>query len=106
MRGGRLLVEDSPENLLRNYGLPTLEDVFLQLSRKENSKNPEVESAEIEANMASMIPGSSESDSNTGVAQTLPEIDRVSVTNLDRQCDMNGIALPPTGCSSPTVGNN
>jgi hypothetical protein len=106
MRGGRLLVEDSPDNLLRNYGLSTLEDVFLQLSRKENSKNPEVESAEIEANMASMIPGSSESDPNTGAAQTLPEIDRVSVTNLDRQCDMNGIAFPPTGCSSPTVGNH
>jgi hypothetical protein len=107
MRGGRLLVEDSPDNLLRNYGLSTLEDVFLQLCRKENSKNPEVESTEIEANMASMIPGSSESDPNTGVLQTLPfpEVARVSVTNLDRQCDMNGIALPPAGCSSPTVGN-
>ncbi|XP_046645712.1 ABC transporter G family member 20-like isoform X2 [Daphnia pulicaria] len=102
MRCGRLLVEDSPDNLLRNYGLSTLEDVFLQLSRKENSKNPEVESAEIEANMASTIPGSSESDPNTGAAQTLPEIARVSLTNLDRQWDINGIALPPTDCSSPT----
>jgi hypothetical protein len=83
-----------------------LEDVFLQLSRKENSKNPEVESAEIEANMASTSSGSSESDPNTGAAQTLPEIDRVSVTNLDDLCDMNGIALPPAGCSSPTVGNH
>ncbi|XP_046456397.1 ABC transporter G family member 20-like isoform X2 [Daphnia pulex] len=104
MRCGRLLVEDSPDNLLRNYGLSTLEDVFLQLSRKENSKNPEVESTEIEANMASMIPGSSESDPNTGVAQTqsFHEIVTVSVTNLDRQCDINGIAFPSTGCSSPT----
>jgi hypothetical protein len=25
---------------------------------------------------------------------------------LDRQCDMNGIAFPSTGCSSPTVGNH
>jgi hypothetical protein len=108
MRCGRFLVEDSPDNLLRNYGLSTLEDVFLHLCRKENSKNPEVESAEIEANMASTIPGSSESDPNTGAAQTLPfpEVVRVSATNLDRQWDINGIALPPTGCSSSTVGNH
>lgn len=105
MRGGRLLVEDSPDNLLRNYGLLTLEDVFLQLSRKENSKNPQVESTEIEAR-ASTSSSSSESDPNNGVAQTQPEVERVSVTNLDHQCDMNGIALPPAGCSSPTVGNH
>ncbi len=104
MRCGRLLVEDSPDNLLRNYGLSTLEDVFLQLSRKENSRILEV--AEIEANMASMSSSSSESDPNPGAAQTLPEIDRVSVTNLDRQWDINGIALPPIGCSSSTVGNH
>jgi hypothetical protein len=107
MRGGRLLVEDSPDNLLRNYGLSTLEDVFLQLSRKENSKHSEVESAEIEANMAGTSSSSSESDPNPGAAQTLPfpEVVRVSVTNLDRH-DMNGIAFPSTGCSSPTVGNH
>ncbi|EFX61237.1 ABC protein, subfamily ABCH, partial [Daphnia pulex] len=98
MRCGRLLVEDSPDNLLRKYGLSTLEDVFLKLCRKENSKNPEV------ANMASTIPGSSESDPNTGIAQThpFPEVARVSVMNLDHQCDRNGIALPPAGSSSPT----
>jgi hypothetical protein len=105
MRCGRLLVEDSPDNLLRNYGLSTLEDVFLQLSRKENSKILEIESTEIEAR-ASTSTDSSESDPNTGVAQILPEVDRVSVTNLEDLCDMNGIALPLAGCSSPTVGNH
>lgn len=35
MRTGRLLVEDSPENLLRNFGGPTLEDVFLKLCLKD-----------------------------------------------------------------------
>ena len=31
MRSGRLLAEDSPENLLRGYNLSSLEDVFLKL---------------------------------------------------------------------------
>jgi hypothetical protein len=31
MRSGRLLAEDSPENLLRHYNLSSLEDVFLKL---------------------------------------------------------------------------
>jgi hypothetical protein len=31
MRSGRLLAEDSPENLLREYNLSSLEDVFLKL---------------------------------------------------------------------------
>jgi hypothetical protein len=31
MRSGRLLAEDSPENLLRDYNLSSLEDVFLKL---------------------------------------------------------------------------
>ncbi|XP_057374585.1 ABC transporter G family member 23-like [Daphnia carinata] len=38
MRSGRLLAENSPENLLRSYGLCSLEDVFLQLCMKDFSK--------------------------------------------------------------------
>jgi len=37
MRSGRLLAEESPENLLRNYNLPTLEEVFLKLCMKDGS---------------------------------------------------------------------
>ncbi|XP_046646484.1 ABC transporter G family member 20-like [Daphnia pulicaria] len=37
MRSGRLLAEESPENLLKNYGLPTLEEVFLKLCMRDGS---------------------------------------------------------------------
>ncbi|KAK4007658.1 hypothetical protein OUZ56_012811 [Daphnia magna] len=36
MRSGRLLTEESPENLLRMYALSSLEDVFLKLCMKDN----------------------------------------------------------------------
>lgn len=39
MRSGRLLTEDSPENLLRDYNLPSLENVFLKLCMKDEGKN-------------------------------------------------------------------
>jgi hypothetical protein len=31
MRDGRILAEDSPEDLLATHGVPTLEDVFLRI---------------------------------------------------------------------------
>ncbi|XP_031785392.1 ABC transporter G family member 23 isoform X1 [Nasonia vitripennis] len=37
MRSGRLLAEESPRALLQMYNCPTLEDVFLKLSRKQGS---------------------------------------------------------------------
>jgi hypothetical protein len=46
MRGGRVLVEDSPENLIRDYGLPSLEDVFLQVSLKDCSRSSDEQLAE------------------------------------------------------------
>ena len=36
MRSGRLLAEDSPENLLRDTNLSSLENVFLELCIKNN----------------------------------------------------------------------
>ena len=38
MRSGHLLAEESPQNLLANHGLRTLEEVFLKLSRTEREK--------------------------------------------------------------------
>lgn len=35
MRSGRLLAEESPSALLTMYNCPSLEDVFLKLSRKQ-----------------------------------------------------------------------
>ena len=39
MRSGRLLVEESPENLLNSYRLPSLEDVFLKICIRDGVKN-------------------------------------------------------------------
>ncbi|XP_057380008.1 ABC transporter G family member 20-like [Daphnia carinata] len=43
MRSGRLLAEESPENLLKNYRLPTLEDVFLKLCMKDGGNKHDAE---------------------------------------------------------------
>jgi hypothetical protein len=39
MRSGRLLTEESLENLLRDYNLPSLENVFLKLCMKDEGEN-------------------------------------------------------------------
>jgi hypothetical protein len=39
MRSGRLLVEESPENLLNSYRLPSLEEVFLKICIRDGVKN-------------------------------------------------------------------
>lgn len=39
MRSGRLLAEESPQALLTTYRCKNLEDVFLQLSRKQGATN-------------------------------------------------------------------
>jgi hypothetical protein len=46
MRSGRLLVEESPANLLRDYGLSSLEDVFLKLCLKDDGNVPAGQSTE------------------------------------------------------------
>nr|CAH0102200.1 unnamed protein product [Daphnia galeata] len=39
MRSGRLLTEDSPDDLLRDYNLPSLENVFLKLCMNDEGKS-------------------------------------------------------------------
>ncbi|XP_071445179.1 ABC transporter G family member 20-like [Hetaerina americana] len=39
MRGGRLVAESSPANLLRSHGADTLETVFLELCRRQDTSN-------------------------------------------------------------------
>ncbi|XP_057369451.1 ABC transporter G family member 23-like [Daphnia carinata] len=39
MRSGRLLVEDSPENLLRKFQLSSLEDVFVQFCMRDDGRH-------------------------------------------------------------------
>ena len=99
MRGGRLLVEDSPENLLRTHNLLTLEDVFLKLSR--NQENPVV------ASRASL--SSIELDPNTTAQSqesTEGNINRVSASNVDHQWDKNEIPLPTDDGSADVLRNH
>ena len=99
MRGGRLLVEDSPENLLRTHNLLTLEDVFLKLSR--NQENPVV------ASRASL--SSIELDPNTTAQSqesTEENINRVSASNVDHQWDKNKIPLPTDDGSADVLTNH
>lgn len=44
MRSGRLLAEDSPQNLLAVHEMTTLEDVFLKLCIKDVEQSPEEQS--------------------------------------------------------------
>ena len=52
MRSGRLLAEESPQKLLSIYGLPTLEEVFLLLSRKQGNNNTQLQEQNISNNIS------------------------------------------------------
>ena len=52
MRSGRLLAEESPAALLQIYNCPTLEDVFLKLSRREGSQQQSTTELNISNNIS------------------------------------------------------
>jgi len=53
MRNGRLLAEEAPHVLLSMYGCPTLEEVFLKLSRKQgNSSSPNLAELNVSNNIS------------------------------------------------------
>jgi hypothetical protein len=56
MRSGRLLAEESPDTLLANYNLPTLEDVFLKLCMKDDVENRDEDRTEIVATATPVRP--------------------------------------------------
>ena len=100
MRGGRLLVEDSPENLLRTHNLLTLENVFLKLSR--NQENPVVASSSTSLSSIELDPNT------TAQSQEYTEenINRVPVSNVDHQLDKNEIPLSTAGDSADVLRNH
>ena len=100
MRDGRLLVEDSPEILLRTHNLLTMEDVFLKLSR--NQENPVVASSS--ASLSSI-----ELDPNTTAQSqeyTEENINRVPASNVDHPLEKNEIPLPTDGVSAYVLRNH
>ena len=57
MRSGRLLAEESPQNLLRKYQLRSLEEVFLKLCMKDgNSKKTETANVTKTDNVVVRVP--------------------------------------------------
>jgi hypothetical protein len=49
MRSGRLLAEDSPENLLRDFNLSSLEDVFLKLCMTDCDNDEEKNNTSVQS---------------------------------------------------------
>uniref|UniRef100_T1JN53 ABC transmembrane type-2 domain-containing protein n=1 Tax=Strigamia maritima TaxID=126957 RepID=T1JN53_STRMM len=49
MRNGRILIEDSPDVLLRRYNLPTLENVYHKLCEQDNLKENEIQSNDLKS---------------------------------------------------------
>jgi len=56
MRNGRLLTEDSPQSLMLNSGLVTLEDVFLKLCYQTGTNNPETSPLKVVKPMLKNLP--------------------------------------------------
>lgn len=55
MRGGRLLAEQSPEQLLKTYSCDNLEDVFLKLSRVQSQQVEDTIQAEAAAHAIPIV---------------------------------------------------
>ncbi len=84
MRSGRLLAQDSPANLLRNYRLKSLEDVFLKLCMKDGN-NKRSDSAATSSNETAYT-----------VAQTqssLRGIDNMAFNNSASQFDVSQASI-------------
>lgn len=114
MRSGRLLAEESPEKLLMDYGLPSLEDVFLKLCIKRTGSESEVK---LNGSVAIMTPSSD--NNHTGIVgqntveghDNMPVDCRSQVDNSEENIDQqrnNSCHLVPTiqtDHPAPTVRN-
>uniref|UniRef100_A0A0P6D4K9 ABC transporter G family member n=1 Tax=Daphnia magna TaxID=35525 RepID=A0A0P6D4K9_9CRUS len=77
MRSGRLLVQDSPENLLNNYRALSLEDVFLKVCIKDDGKNPLDRETATNANDSNPVaaPIQNSTRRNSNLARNINQID-------------------------------
>lgn len=93
MRSGRLLTEDSPENLLQKYALFSLEDVFLRLCTQDfsNSQAETVSNAETVGEIA------------FAVQQLSAGIDNDAFERSASQLDVSGTPIPPICVSVRTL---
>lgn len=85
MRHGKLLAEDSPTQLLTIYGLNTLEEVFLKLCVKEESKNKFKKLSEQE----------DESEQDDGVFSKLQNLNAsIRARSGQKRPHVNGLVYP------------
>nr|QBM06389.1 ATP-binding cassette sub-family H-like protein 1 [Daphnia magna] len=106
MRSGRLLAEDSPENLLHSYALRSLEDVFLQLCMKDFSNAEVVNIHENTSEVSLEDQQLSGGIDNVGFEPSASQLD-ISGTPIPRQRNKMACTLPslPSDCVSKVVLN-
>lgn len=101
MRQGRLLVEESPDFLMQKYNCPTLEAVFLQLSRASDSK-VQVESLTYKGSARQTSTGAN-NNNTIGHAQSnlnLPTVQEVNSEESGKESGAPGNE-PPTSNGAP-----
>lgn len=91
MRSGRLLAEESPNNLMRNFRRPSLEDAFLKLcmdeQRTESMVNASISNATIQHTEEAQQPQGDQYD-NLGYEDVVSQTD-VTETSVHRQRHSN-----------------
>lgn len=85
MRSGRLLVEQSPNNLLSHFQLPSLEEVFLKLCIKDRNDGRKEQLTAISKVTSSIVTG------NTAARLSQPSSDHVNAAFDD---SLSQISVP------------
>lgn len=80
MRSGRLLVEESPNNLLCSHGLDSLEDVFLKLCVKSESFDRSVTSKSAKTSL--VCDDEKQLFKRLKCLNTLPKLTKVIYSNI------------------------
>ena len=88
MRSGYLLAEGSPQNLLLNHNLRSLEDVFLKLCMKDDSNNEERDSSVVLATTTTVV--------NRHNTQQRQQIAGWSNDNTVQNINPNGVSVANT----------
>lgn len=104
MRSGRLLAEESPDNLLRNYRLPSLEEVFLKLCMKDDGENRTEPSQAIEnctnGTLRSVTGTRQPVGGHTNLAfdHSTSQTNITEIDTIENHCNSNESSISPADC--------
>ncbi|XP_032783939.2 LOW QUALITY PROTEIN: ABC transporter G family member 20 [Daphnia magna] len=104
MRSGRLLAEESPDNLLRNYRLPSLEEVFLKLCMKDDGENRTEPSQAIEnctnGTLRSVTGIRQPVGGHTNLAfdHSTSQTNITEIDTIENHCNSNEASISPADC--------